>query len=174
MSRGAGRVERCILEAFSVPEKSYSVEDLFHLAYPNESRMERKHRVAIKRACVNVCAKTGWDKLRRDTRGGGYIYYDPCDVISYALARLKQMDNLYGRRLTDEEIYPMLVEGGKNYELVSEGGAWLRHTQMARAKRDGDEVTYQKLQAEQEASIAALSSGARQAANFIKKVKSHK
>ena len=113
MSRGAGRVEQAILAAFAVVGMSYTVEDLFKHAYPDASQLERKHRVAIKRAASNACLKTGWTTWRRDNRGGGYIYYDPCDVISYASARLKGSDYRYQsqdkwiRRFnptTDEEI----------------------------------------------------------------------
>ena len=113
MSRGAGRVEQAILAAFAVVGMSYTVEDLFKHAYPDASQLERKHRVAIKRAASNACLKTGWTTWRRDNRGGGYIYYDPCDVISYASTRLKGSDYWYQsqdkwiRRFnptTDEEI----------------------------------------------------------------------
>ena len=164
MSRGAGRVEQAILAAFAVVGMSYTVEDLFNHAYPDASQLERKHRVAIKRAASNACFKTGWTTWRRDNRGGGYIYYDPCDVISYASARLKGSDYRYQsqdkwiRRFnstTDEEIISQLEVGGKNYDLVVEGGTWWKHTRMAQAKRDGDDATYSQLKAENDAALAA-------------------
>ena len=70
MSKGPGRVEQAILQAFGVNGVSYTVEDLFHLVYPEATSIERKHRVAIKRACLNVCERTGWKALRKDSRGG--------------------------------------------------------------------------------------------------------
>ena len=150
MSRGAGRVEQAIFAAFSVVGTSYTVEDLFKYAYPDAAQLERKHRVAIKRAATNACLKTGWTTCRRDNRGGGYIYYDPCDVISYASARLKgrelryQSQDKWIRRFnptTDEEISSKLEVGGENYALVVEGGTWWKYARMARAKRDGDDAT---------------------------------
>ena len=164
MSRGAGRVEQAIFAAFSVVGTSYTVEDLFNHAYPDAPQLERKHRVAIKRAASNVCLKTGWTTLRRDNRGGGYIYYDPCDVISYASARLKgreyryQSQDKWIRRfnpMTDEEISSQLEAGGNNYDLIVEGGTWWKHSRMAQAKRDGDDATYSQLKAENDAALAA-------------------
>lgn len=114
MSKGPGRIEQAILQAFAVSGVSYTVEDLFSLAYPEAPSMERKHRVAIKRACANICAHTGWKTWRKDSRGGGYIYYDPCDVISYASARIKGMtasEQLY-RRISGADIYAQISEGG--------------------------------------------------------------
>ena len=95
MSRGAGRVEQAIFAVFSVVGMSYTVEDLLKHAYPDAAQLERKHRVAIKRAASNACLKTGWTTSRRSNRGGGYIYYDPYDVISYASARIKGTDYRY-------------------------------------------------------------------------------
>ena len=164
MSRGAGRVEQAIFAAFSVVGMSYTVEDLFKHAYPDAAQLERKHRVAIKRAASNACLKTGWTTWRRDNRGGGYIYYDPCDVISYASARLKGTDYRYQsqdkwiRRVnptTDEEIASQVEVGGKKYDLVVEGGTWWKHSRMAQAKRDGDDATYSQLKAENDAALAA-------------------
>lgn len=164
MSRGAGRVEQAILAVFSVVGMSYTVEDLFKCAYPDAVQFERKHRVAIKRAASNACLKTGWTTWRRDNRGGGYIYYDPCDVISYASARLKGSDYRYQSQdkwirrfnpMTDEEIFSQLEVGGKNYDLVAEGGTWWKHSRMAQAKRDGDDATYSSLKAENDAALAA-------------------
>ena len=164
MSRGAGRVEQAIFAAFSVVGMSYTVVDLFKHAYPDAAQLERKHRVAIKRAAYNSCLKTGWTTLRRDNRGGGYIYYDPCDVISYASARLKgreyryQSQDKWIRRFnptTDEEISSQLEVGGESYDLVVEGGTWWKHSRMAQAKQDGDDATYSHLKAENDAALAA-------------------
>ena len=134
MSRGAGRVEQAILHLFSVNGQSYTVEDLFHHAYSDAPQLERKHRVAIKRAASNACLKTGWMTWRRDSRGRGYIYYDPCDVLSYASARLKGEDYWYQSRgcssnpTTDAEIYSRLKEGGRHYDRIAEGGTCLLYT----------------------------------------------
>ena len=44
--------------------------------------------------------------------------------------------------------FSQLEPGGRNYDLVTEGGTWWRHTEMARAKRDEDGVKYNKLKQE--------------------------
>jgi hypothetical protein len=164
MSKGPGRVEQAILKAFGESAKSYTVEDLFHLAYPDASTMELKHRVAIKRACSNVCARTSWKALRKDNRGGGYIYYDPCDVISYASARIKGMESRYQSQdpwvrlynpMSDAHIYAQMSEGGRYYEYVVEGGTWWKHARLAQAERDGDEALHRKLDEELKAEFAA-------------------
>lgn len=160
MSKGPGRIEQAILQAFGVSGVSYTVEDLFYLAYPEVPLMERKHRVAIKRACANICARTAWKTWRKDSRGGGYIYYDPCDVISYASARVKGMtasEQLY-RRISGADIYAQISEGGRYFEYVIQGGAWWKHARMAQAKRDGDEALYRKLAGEINADLAAWAS----------------
>lgn len=165
MSRGAGRVQRIIEEAFSVPEKSYTLLDLFRYAYPEAECLEKKHQVAIKRAAAKVCLKTGWKTWRRDTRGGGYIYYNPCDLISYATARLKATETRYQswdrwiRKFnpkTDEDILASLAEGGQYHKFIVEGGAWWRFVQIAIAERDGDEDTFRKLKAEADAALEAF------------------
>ena len=172
MSKGHGRVERVLLEAFGVSGRSYTVEDLFHLAYPDAPTLERKHRGAIKRAASNVSAKTGWKTWRRSNRGGGYIYYDPCDLISYATARIKahegryQCEDKWVRKFnptTDEDVLASLAEGGRNHELIVEGGSWWRFVQIAIAKRDGDEATRQRLQAEADAKFEAWANSFRAA-----------
>lgn len=164
MSRGAGRVQRIIEEAFSVPEKSYTLLDLFRYAYPEAEDLEKKHQVAIKRAAAKVCLKTGWKTWRRDTRGRGYVYYDPCDLISYATARLKADERNYQSQdwwirefnpKTDEDILASLAEGGRHHKLIVEGGTWWRFVQIAIAERDGDEDTFRKLKGEADAEFEA-------------------
>ena len=99
--------------------------------------------------------------MRKDTQGGGYIYYDPCDLISYATARLKgDMLNRYQhpryRGQTDADILSELEVGGKSYNLIAEGGDWWRHVRMAQARRDGDDTTYQALKAQNDGELAAI------------------
>ena len=172
VSRGAGKIEQAIINSFLLSVgKSFTVEDLFYITYPEAFKIERKHRVSINRAASNVCERTGWDKMRRDNRGGGLIYFDPCDVISYASARLKcsdygyQSQDKWVRRynpVTDEQIFSQLEPGGRNYDLVTEGGTWWRHTEMARAKRDEDGVKYNKLKQENDLAFEAWANAFKQ------------
>jgi hypothetical protein len=172
VSRGAGKIEQAITKSFLLSVgKSFTVEDLFHITYPEAFKIERKHRVSINRAASNVCERTGWDKMRRDNRGGGLIYFDPCDVISYASARLKCSDYCYQSQdkwvrrynpTTDEQIFSQLEPGGRNYDLVTEGGTWWRHAEMARAKRDEDGVKYNKLKQENDLAFEAWANAFKQ------------
>jgi hypothetical protein len=45
---------------------------------------------------------------------------------------------------------PMLAPEGRDHHLIEPGGAWLRHTEMAIARRDGDHAALERLEAEQE------------------------
>ena len=172
MSRGAGKIEQAITKSFFLSAgKSFTVEDLFYITYPEALKIERKHRVSINRAASKVCERTGWDKMRRGNRGGGLIYFDPCDVISYASARLKcseyhyQSQDKWVRRYnptTDEQIFSQLKSGGRVYHLVTEGGTWWRHTEMARAKRDEDGFKYNKLKQENDLAFEAWANAFKQ------------
>ncbi|MHA4730645.1 hypothetical protein [Ensifer adhaerens] len=58
MSRGHGRIERAIIELFGTGD-TWTVEDLCNAAYPGLNRIERKHRVAARRAAHNVAEECG-------------------------------------------------------------------------------------------------------------------
>ena len=45
-----------------------------------------------------------------------------------------------------------LLPGGKHHEHIVEGGAWRRHRDMWLARRDGDTVALERLDAEQKQS----------------------
>ena len=79
--------------------------------------------------------------------------YRQCNVLSYAMSRLKT-DQIWMRRYnkpkSEAQLRAELKPGGRHYERVQPGGSWLRHTEMAIAKRDGDHEKLARLQAEQE------------------------
>ena len=169
LPRGLGKVQQLLIGAFAKPRTSYTLEDLFYITYPEAESFERKHRVAIKRAATTICERTGWEAMRRYTRGQAYVYFDPCDLISYASARLKcqeyryQSQDRWIRRFNpvlDEEINSKLEKGGSYYDYICEGGAWWRHTKMAQAKRDGDTAKYLHLKAENDRMLEQWLSGA--------------
>lgn len=156
MSKGPGRVERAIEQAFNKTKGDYfTTDELFEVVYPGAFTMERKHRVAIMRAVKNVCNRTGWEIIRADIRGNPAVFIKPTDLMSYATGRKKAgMEWEWSR--SRQEIRDRFAPGGPDRYLIEEGGPWLRFVQMARAKRDGDEKTLSRLEAEQEAVATAF------------------
>jgi hypothetical protein len=64
MSKGAGRIERAIVEAFvAEPDNAFTVEDLCDCVYRGVNRVEKKHRVAVLRAMKKMASNghdVGW------------------------------------------------------------------------------------------------------------------
>jgi hypothetical protein len=77
------------------------------------------------------------------------VFYRQYRVLSYAMARLKG-DNWRQQRHTEDELRASLAPGGRHCKSVQPGGSWLRHTEIAIAKRDGDHEKLARLGAEQE------------------------
>jgi len=75
MSRGLGRVQRCIAEAFEAqPSKRFTVEDLAKLAFPGET-IQRKHREVVRRALRRLEPELGLHKSRAGVlRDAGWRY----------------------------------------------------------------------------------------------------
>src|SRR5262249_61785787 len=87
MSKGPGQVQRAIMAAFeSEPDNAFLLSELCEHAYPRIKRIEKKHRVAVARAAKTI--KT-IDSIQRQTLGRELVFYDPLNVMSYAMARLK-------------------------------------------------------------------------------------
>ena len=162
MSRGPGKIERAIEAVFAVePDDAFATVDLCDRVYPGVNRVEKKHRVAVIRAALNVCGRTGWVCYRTEALGGTLVFYNPFDVMSYAIGRTKadfltHYRNNDGRifdhwRTTAEGIRGTFEPGGKQHHWIVEGGAWWRHVQLNIAARDGDtSQRAQALQAEQD------------------------
>jgi hypothetical protein len=181
MSRGPGQVQRAIMAAFAAePDNAFLLCELCERVYPGVNRIEKKHRVAVARAANAIKTLDHW---KRETLGGELVFYDPLNVMSYAVARLKS-DSLgpgaayrnndyrpvprrtfWGRDITSYRQYDissdkifreMLAPGGEYHKDIVEGGAWWLHTEMHRAEKRGDRKTLKRLQAEQEHEIAKL------------------
>lgn len=162
MSRGPGRIERAIEAAFTDgPDDAYTTEDLIDRAYSGVNRAEKKHRVAVIRAAKKVSDRMDWECFRTEALGGTLVFWNPYDVMSYAIGRIKadmfvsyrsnDRRVLDHHRRTADDIRAMLAPGGKYHPHVVEGGAWWRHVQLNIARRDGDmSETAQALQAEQD------------------------
>ena len=86
-------------------------------------------------------------------RGGPCAFYRRCNVLSYAMARLKT-DEIWMRRYnkpkSEAELRAELAPSGRHHQYVIPGGAWSRHTEMAIAERDGDHEKLARFEAEEE------------------------
>jgi hypothetical protein len=162
MSRGPGKIERAIEAVFAAePDDAFTTADLCDWVYPALNRVEKKHRVAVIRAAMNVCGRTGWGCYRTESLGGTLVFYNPFDVMSYAIGRTKadfftnyrnnDRRMVYYRGTTTEGIRGTFEPGGKKHDMIVEGGHWWRHVQLNIAARDGDtSERAQALQAEQD------------------------
>jgi hypothetical protein len=156
MSKGPGRVELAIEQAFAEePDNAFSVEDLCKWVYPGCRTIEKKHRVAILRA---IKGRPNTERWHNDMKIGVHkfgtvFFYTPDNVKSYATARLKADMNEWE---TEAMIHAKLQKGGNERKYILPGGAWHRHTEIFKAKRDGNVERLEELQAEQDRIIASL------------------
>jgi hypothetical protein len=181
MSRGHGKVQRAILATFAAePDNAFLLSELCERIYPGHNRIDKKHRNAVARAAKAI---PSIDHMKRETLGSELVFYDPLNVMSYAMARLKSdsigpgaayRNNDYrpverriwhGRDITswrqydissDQIFREMLAPGGDHHKYVVKGGAWWRHTELCKAQARGDEGTAARLQAEIDANLAAI------------------
>jgi hypothetical protein len=66
MSRGPGKIEQAIGEAFkSEPERTFGTDDLIAIAFPDINHVEKKHRVSVLRAARGACRWTGFVPFNR-------------------------------------------------------------------------------------------------------------
>lgn len=148
MSRGPGRIERAIEEAFvSNSSKTFSVEELCLVAYPGINRLEKKHRVATLRAAHKPARRLGWSGRRAERPGGEIVFFNLTDVRSYTLGKLRctaaetSLSKLE-ERIDDPNVY---LSEWKN---VQPGGCWYRHVEIHKAELRGDEFESARLRKE--------------------------
>jgi hypothetical protein len=170
-------VQRVILAAFAAePDNAFLLSQLCEQVYPGCNGIEKKHRIAVARAAKAI---PSIDCRKRETLGSELVFYDPLNVMSYAMARLKSdhfgpgagyrnndycpvVDITSWRKydITSDEIFRrMLAPGGNHHRCVVEGGAWWQHTEIRKAQARGDEDTAARLQAEMDAEIAVSVTG---------------
>lgn len=171
MSKGLGHVGRAVLAAFEdEPDNAFTTEELCERAYPLTAHhlSERKQRVAVLRAVKTLMRHhpdLGVEAFREFmARGGPCAFYRQCNVLSYAMARLKTDEiwmRRYNNRKSEAQLRAKLMPGGRHYEYVQPGSAWARHTAMAIAKRDGDHAALKRLEAEQDDAMNSHAEGVR-------------
>jgi hypothetical protein len=87
MSRGHGTVQQAILAAFAAqPDNAFLLSELCERVYPGSNRIEKKHRNAVARAAKTI---PSIDHMKRGTLGSELVFFDPLNVMSYAMALLK-------------------------------------------------------------------------------------
>jgi hypothetical protein len=87
MSRGHGTVQRAILAAFAAePDNAFLLSELCERVYSGRNRIDKKHRNAVARAAKAIPTI---DHMKRETLGSELVFYDPLNVMSYAMALLK-------------------------------------------------------------------------------------
>jgi hypothetical protein len=161
MSRGHGKVQRAVLAAFAAePDNAFLLSQLCEQAYPGCNRIEKKHRIAVARAAKAIPSIT---YMKRGILGSELVFYDPLNVMSYAMALLKSLspgpagayrNNDYrpvrrqrfcGLDITswrqydissDQIFREMLAPGGSHHKYVVEGGSWQRHVQFMKRRHE--------------------------------------
>jgi hypothetical protein len=171
MSRGPGRLQRAIRAAFEAePDNAFLLSELCERVYRGINRIEKKHRVALARAARGIPELECW---RRQTLGRELLILDPCNVMSYAMARLKS-DNLgwyerngdprageWRRRHSEGDLRATLTPEGKNHSLIVPGGAWWRFVELARLRAAGKHERAAELDAQIQRELDAFAEGLR-------------
>jgi hypothetical protein len=159
MSKGLGHVGRAIAAAFDAePNNAFTTEELCKRVWPEKATgsywLTRAMSVAVLRAAKSLAVhrpELGVKALKADmARGAPVVFYRQYRVLSYAMARLKGDIFDFKRWQSEAELRAEIAEGGRDYQHVIPGGSWVRHTEMAIAKRDGDTAALERLEAEQE------------------------
>jgi len=164
MSRGPGRLERAIADAFARwPSATFTFEDLGPICYPGLNRVEKKHRVAITRAADRVADRMWWScephHPSNSVAGSSAVrvYYNLCDLRSYTLGHVRrEYLQSIGRNREGRLAFPqprrsfsdLVAEAEK---IIAEGkNCWWRHVALNKARRDGETDTdeYKRLDAE--------------------------
>ena len=141
MTIGPGRNERAIAATFLAnPSMTYTVDELVAIAYPTVKRIEKKHRVAVRRAAKKVATREWWGCSRAERPGHRIVYFNFLDHQSYAIGQIR--GSYRYRELTHAEVVaaiedpsmaPIVAEQWR--EAMRPGGAFWLEVEINRAKR---------------------------------------
>jgi hypothetical protein len=143
MSKGLGRIELGILEAFRAePDEAFTTDELAQRIYRIDT-VEKKHRVAILRAghtlnpALNNFSDLGkkeynWLKAAKMDCGDQrlFVFFNCCNLRSYGMSHAKtayypiRYDKAYFRKWFGER--------------MAVGGAWWMHVEEYKIKCSGD------------------------------------
>jgi len=172
MSRGKGRVQRAIEATFAAePDNALLLSELCERVYPGVNRVEKKHRIAVARAAKLI---PGIRSMERELLGHELVFYDPSSVMSCAMARLKadnfgpgacyrnndyRPNSFREYEITEDDLRALLALGERAHKLISEGGAWWRHTEQHKAAARGDVAEVERFEAIGEQGLASIMGG---------------
>jgi len=166
VSRGPGRVERAIEEAFTVrPGDCFTVAALCLVSYKGINEPAKRHRVAVLRAADRVAARLGWIKLTSERPGGHVVYANSFDVRSYALGRLRA--DHCNNDLSDVELLDLIAEPDEGNRLahrsiwawVQPGGGWWQHVEIAKVRSGGAAAAADQMLADHRERVLRRSAG---------------
>jgi hypothetical protein len=165
MSKGPGRIQQTIKGLFAAePDNAFTTTELCERVY-GIKETDKRHRIAVIRAAKTI---PGLDYLVGENLGRQLVFYDPLNVMSYAMAQLKA-DSLQNYRNADPRCPPhwkneteaglraKLANDERHRKLISEGGPWWLRTEIARANARGDQKLAAKLQAQDDKNCAKIS-----------------
>jgi hypothetical protein len=166
MSKGPGRIQRAIKALFEAePDNAFTTTELCERVYGVKDTGKR-HRIAVIRAAKTI---PGLDHWAGENLGKQLVFYDPLNVMSYAMARLKSgfLENYRNADprcpphwKTDTEADLRAKLGNDEYrKLICEGGSWWLHTEISRAKARGDQKRAAQLQAQADENWEVILSG---------------
>lgn len=121
MSRGPGRVERSVKETLRNTDRSYTVEELARIAYPDAATIEKKHRVSVLRAIPNVQNKVPLWFFNTYTPPWRLIFTNRDNVRSYAHGLLRA--SWWNAERTLEQI-EMILADPDIQSIMEPGGFW--------------------------------------------------
>jgi hypothetical protein len=158
MSKGPGRIQQAIKALFvAEPDNAFTTAELCERIY-GVGGVEKKHRVAVMRA-----AKAELSCWSGENLGKQLVFYDPLNVRSYAMARLKSdfcsnYRNADQRTpehwITSEADLRKQLGDEQHRKLVAKGGSWWLHTEIERARAAGDGKRAAQLQAKADKKVA--------------------
>ena len=135
MSRFPGPIQCAIEFVFrDNPSSTFSAKELT-ARIPNASRSEKAHRTSILRAAPAVTMKMWWAMAYSEQPDQQRIFYNLCDVMSYAAGKLR---TYWG--YPPETIQCLLTDRTQRDNQVDQiipGGAWWSQVQIHQAYRDG-------------------------------------
>lgn len=131
MSRGPGHIERGLEAIMRDANRSFTVEELARLVYPNIAEVKKKHRVAILRAFTNVEQRTPLWFFRTHTAPWRLIVTNRNNVRSYGHGLLRYSWWNAERTLDDIE---KILSDPDIVAVMQPGGLWWTDVEITKAE----------------------------------------
>lgn len=135
MSRGAGRIERSIEQILRNADRSFTVEELARLIYPNITGVSKAHRVSILRAINNVAKRMPLGSFRTHAPPWRLIVTNGANVRSYAHGLLRY--SWWNAERSLEQIEKILNDR-EIMSLMEPGGLWWTEVEIYKVECEND------------------------------------